>query len=70
MIRVGEQLLGYYVVAAISALISPENKRLGDVAAGTIVVRDARLAEPRSLDGNEAEPAYAATAYLTAKSAR
>ncbi len=65
LIRIGEQLLGYYLVAAISALISPENKRLGDVAAGTIVVRDARLAAPRSLDRHEAEPAYAATAYLT-----
>ena len=65
LIRVGEQLLGYYLLAAISALISPENKRLGDLAAGTIVVRDARLAAPRSPDRREAEPAYAATAYLT-----
>ncbi|MGA7202348.1 MAG: RDD family protein, partial [Candidatus Cybelea sp.] len=42
LIRVGEALVGYYILAAISALISPENKRLGDLAAGTIVVRDAR----------------------------
>ena len=64
LIRVGEQLLGYYIFAAISALISPENKRLGDLAAGTIVVRDARLATPH-LTAREAEPAYASTAYLT-----
>jgi uncharacterized RDD family membrane protein YckC len=65
LIRVGEQLIGYYLIAAISALISPENKRIGDLAAGTIVVRDARLAAPRDLDRNETEPTYAATAYLS-----
>ncbi len=64
LIRVGEQLIGYYILAAISALISPENKRLGDLAAGTIVVRDARLAAPRAPSAREAEPAYASTAYL------
>lgn len=65
LIRVGEQLVGYYAIAAISALISPENKRLGDMAAGTIVVRDARLAQPTQLKEPEAEPAYAPTAYLS-----
>jgi uncharacterized RDD family membrane protein YckC len=65
LIRVGEQLIGYYLFAAISALISPENKRLGDLAAGTIVVRDARLATPQSVTQRESEPAYASTAYLT-----
>ena len=65
LIRIGEQLLGYYLFAAISALISPENKRLGDFAAGTIVVRDARLAAPGSLTQRNEEPEYAATAYLT-----
>jgi uncharacterized RDD family membrane protein YckC len=48
LIRVGEQLAGYYVLSAISALISSENKRLGDLAAGTIVVREARLAGPHA----------------------
>ncbi len=65
LIRVGEYLLGYYLLAAISALLSPENKRLGDLAAGTIVVRDARLAEPRDVARAESEPVYAPTAYLT-----
>ncbi len=67
LIRVGEQLVGYYLLAAVSALISPENKRLGDFAAGTIVVRDARLAPPRDLVKREAEPAYSPTAYLSGK---
>ena len=65
LIRVGEALVGYYILAAISALISPENKRLGDLAAGTIVVRDARLAAPRSVAARDEKPAYASTAYLT-----
>ncbi|MGB8964444.1 MAG: RDD family protein [Candidatus Cybelea sp.] len=64
LIRVGEQLIGYYILAAISALISPENKRLGDLAAGTVVVRDARLGVPRSLTQRGDEPDYASTAYL------
>ncbi len=65
LIRVGEQLIGYYIFAAVSAVISPENKRLGDLAAGTIVVRDARLTAPRSVIQYEDEPTYAPTTYLT-----
>lgn len=65
LIRVGEQLIGYYLLAAISALISPENKRLGDLAAGTIVVRDARLAAPANSGRQDPEPSYAPTAYLS-----
>jgi uncharacterized RDD family membrane protein YckC len=40
LVRVVELLLGFYTLSAISALISKENKRLGDFAAGTIVVRE------------------------------
>ena len=65
LIRVGEWILGYYLLAAVSALLSPENKRLGDIAAGTIVVRDARLSEPRDFGRREDEPVYAATTYLS-----
>lgn len=64
LIRIGEAVLGYYILAAISALLSSENKRLGDLAAGTIVVRDARIDAPRLLQARAEEPAYAATAYL------
>lgn len=39
LIRVLEAAL-VYVPAAICALLSPQNKRIGDYAAGTIVVRD------------------------------
>jgi uncharacterized RDD family membrane protein YckC len=65
LIRIGELALGYYVLAAISTILSPENKRLGDIAAGTIVVRDARLAVPTALNPDTAQPIYAPTAYLS-----
>jgi uncharacterized RDD family membrane protein YckC len=66
LIRIAEFLLTGYALSAISATVSPENKRLGDIAAGTIVVRDERLKLP-SLDelrGN-AEPVYGATVFLS-----
>ncbi len=40
LIRILEAPLGFYAISAVSTLISKENKRLGDFAAGTIVVRD------------------------------
>jgi hypothetical protein len=49
----------------MSALISPENKRIGDFAASTIVVRDARLAQPTRLREHNDEQPYAPTAYLS-----
>ncbi len=64
LIRIGEWIFGYYIIAAISALISPENKRVGDLAAGTIVVRDERLAAPSSFAREREQPQYVATAYL------
>jgi uncharacterized RDD family membrane protein YckC len=66
LIRIGELILGFYAVAAASALLSKENKRIGDFAAGTIVVRESRMAEPdfASTLAN-AEPVYAPTAYAT-----
>ena len=45
LIRLPEELLGY-VPSVISALASAENKRLGDLAAGTIVVRDRAFEVP------------------------
>lgn len=44
LVRVLEFGLGLYAISAISALLSRENKRLGDFAAGTIVVRDRTIA--------------------------
>lgn len=60
VIRIGEWSLGFYAISAISALLSRENKRIGDFAAGTIVVRDARIAAPQAL-----APDYAPTSLLS-----
>ncbi len=46
LVRIVEASLGFYVISAVVTLLSPENKRLGDFAAGTIVVRDNAAAIP------------------------
>ncbi len=58
LIRVGEFVAGLYAISAVAALLSPENKRLGDMAAGTIVVRDARAAKLAELMQAPAETAH------------
>lgn len=66
LIRIGELMLGTYALSAIAMMLSPENKRLGDIAAGTIVVRDARLRLSDVLrDEVRPEPVYSATRYLS-----
>lgn len=66
LIRVGEMMFGYYAISAVAAVFSPENKRLGDMAAGTIVVREARMDSPAAmLKEIREEPVYAATAYVS-----
>ena len=42
-VRIVEAGLGFYGFSAIVVLFSPQNKRLGDYAAGTIVVRESAL---------------------------
>jgi uncharacterized RDD family membrane protein YckC len=42
LVRVLEFALCFYALSAISAVASKQNKRLGDYAAGTIVIRDRR----------------------------
>jgi len=50
LIRIPEQLIAFYALSLISMLLSAQNKRLGDFAAGTLVVRDRafEVADPRS----------------------
>jgi uncharacterized RDD family membrane protein YckC len=43
VVRMVEFGLGFYVISAASTLLSPFNRRLGDYAAGTLVVRDNRF---------------------------
>jgi uncharacterized RDD family membrane protein YckC len=47
VVRILEVALGFYAVSALSTLLSPLNRRLGDMAAGTIVVRDNRFERTR-----------------------
>lgn len=49
LIRVGEATLGFYAISAVACIASPENKRLGDMAAGTLVVRDSPVASLSAL---------------------
>jgi uncharacterized RDD family membrane protein YckC len=46
VVRIVEAAIGLYVASALVMLLSPENKRAGDYAAGTIVVRDRADAVP------------------------
>jgi uncharacterized RDD family membrane protein YckC len=59
LIRVIEVVLFFYGVSAICAIISSYNKRLGDLAAGTIVVRDSsfEVTNPAQWLHGDADPA-------------
>jgi uncharacterized RDD family membrane protein YckC len=59
LIRVIEVALFFYGVSAICAIVSAYNKRLGDLAAGTIVVRDSsfEVTNPDSWLQGDADPA-------------
>ncbi|MDP9016790.1 MAG: RDD family protein [Candidatus Eremiobacteraeota bacterium] len=46
LVRTLEFGIGFYLLSAITSLASQENKRLGDYAAGTIVVRDSGIVAP------------------------
>ena len=39
LLRAVDILPGYYVVGLVAMIVSPEGKRLGDLAAGTVVIR-------------------------------
>jgi uncharacterized RDD family membrane protein YckC len=43
VVRILEFAAGFYTISAIATLLSPMNRRLGDMAAGTIVVRVSRF---------------------------
>jgi uncharacterized RDD family membrane protein YckC len=52
VLRIVDMLPGYYAVGIVAALLSKSGKRLGDMVAGTVVVRDAEdlsLPDPSTL---------------------
>lgn len=65
LVRVGEMVLGFYALSAIASIVSPENKRLGDLAAGTIVVRDARTATLAAIRAASASQPAARSTLIT-----
>lgn len=65
LIRLGEMAIGFYAISAVVAVLSPLNKRIGDLAAGTIVIRESRMESPETLLREVSEPVYAATAYVS-----
>src|SRR5205814_2133409 len=60
LLRAVDLLPWYYAVGLIAMLVSSQGKRLGDLAAGTIVVRLDRpeAAPPLAEDGGEAAAAF------------
>jgi uncharacterized RDD family membrane protein YckC len=47
LLRLVDALPGFYAVAIVTALLNSQNKRLGDFVAGSLVIREASLAELR-----------------------
>lgn len=46
LVRVVDQIPGAYAIGIVTMLISPRNQRLGDLAAGTVVVHEKALTAP------------------------
>jgi len=47
LLRVIDQLPGVYAIGIVTMLVSSRNQRLGDLAAGTVVVHEKALSAPR-----------------------
>ncbi len=43
VVRILEFGIGFYSISAVATVLSPMNRRLGDMAAGTLVVREGKL---------------------------
>ena len=56
VVRVIEFAFGFYAISAIATILSPMNRRLGDMAAGTLVIRESRLERTAVLPAYAEEP--------------
>ncbi len=65
-----DRLPVFYLVGGITALFTPAQQRLGDLLAGTIVVRERRLKIPASLSRPEGDTALLADPDFRARVAR
>lgn len=59
LMRIVDQLPFFYAVGIITALLSKQNKRLGDYVAGTVVVHEKPFEEVRPEWGSVEQPAVA-----------
>jgi uncharacterized RDD family membrane protein YckC len=73
LLRIVDNLPGFYAVGIISMLISSQNKRLGDYLAGTVVVHERPLDQPKPAESSatqeqpSAEPSVAPASMLNLK---
>ena len=63
LLGLADLLPGFYVLGAIIILVTPKRQRLGDLGAGTIVVRERVLAAPAETDAAVQEFASADYAF-------
>jgi uncharacterized RDD family membrane protein YckC len=68
LVRIVDFLPLFYTIGMISVIVTKHNQRLGDLAAGTYIVRERRAAPPRSIAPTVAHgwtpPAHADAAYM------
>ena len=64
IVRIVDFLPGGYAIGVITMLVSPKEQRLGDLAAGTLVVRTGRAAPPMPLEFDASPAALAAAPRL------
>lgn len=69
LIRLVDMLPGYYAVGLASLLLSRTNKRLGDMAAGTVVVRDSGTLDLVFEGGQDSERVALVRDYLARRAA-
>jgi len=63
LMRIADILPGNYTIGMLSVLVTRQNKRLGDLAAGTVVIRD-ETTDVRLEDGGEEKRVLLAREYL------
>lgn len=69
LLRLVDMLPGYYAVGLVSLLLSRTNKRLGDMAAGTVVVRDSGMLDLVFEGGQDSERVALVRDYLARRAA-
>lgn len=66
LIRIVDALPAFYLVGGLTALLNAQHRRLGDIAAGTIVVKEAELDYRAHADKKNAPPPAQAKLTYTA----